>query len=70
LHLAAISQHNQNDQITAGASGQGVRFDCTTKRITKRNDVRYINKDHNNLAYDTHDLEPRFAYYYCGLQGK
>ena len=65
--LAAISQHNQNDQTTAGAPGQGitdVRFYCTTKRITKRDDGRYINKDRNNLAYDTHELESRFAHCY------
>lgn len=61
--LAAISQHNQNDQTIPGVVTD-VRFYCTTKRITKRDDGRYINKDRNNLAYDTNELESRFAHCY------
>lgn len=65
--LAAISQHNQIDQTVPGAPGQGVtdvRFYCTTKRITKLDDGRYINKNRSNLAYDPHELESRFAHCY------
>lgn len=65
--LAAISQRNQIDQTVPGAPGQGVtdvRFYCTTKRITKLDDGRYVNKNRSNLAYDPHELESRFAHCY------
>lgn len=65
--LATISQHNQNDQTIPGPQGEGVtdvRFYCTTKRITKLDNGRYVNKDRNNLVYDTNELESRFAHCY------
>lgn len=68
--LAAISQYNQNDQTTGqNYQGEGrgitdVRFYCTTKRITRLDDGRYVNKDRNNLVYDTNELESRFAHCY------
>lgn len=61
--LAAISQRNQIDQTTPGGVTD-VRFYCTTKRITKLDDGRYVNKNRSNLAYDTNELESRFAHCY------
>ncbi|KAF2687476.1 hypothetical protein K458DRAFT_386292 [Lentithecium fluviatile CBS 122367] len=61
-HLAAISQHNQQDQTVPGGI-QDVRFYYTTKRITKRADGNYINKN-RNLAYKPKELESRFAHCY------
>lgn len=66
--LAAISQHNQNDQTIPAPPEEGgvtdVRFYCTTKRIAKLDNGRYVNKDRGNLAYDTNELESRFAHCY------
>jgi hypothetical protein len=56
--LAAISQHNQNDQTTPGGIID-VRFYCTTDRITRRNNGIIINKD-RNLAYNKEDTKSRF----------
>jgi hypothetical protein len=62
--LGQLSQRTNDDRTSSTKLGEGltdVRFYCTTKRITKRSDGRYVNKDRNNLAYVTGEVTSRFA---------
>jgi len=62
--LSTIQKRTDSDQTVSAAKLYDVRFYCTTNRIVKRSDGKYVNKDRNNLAYNENELNSEFAHCY------